>query len=188
MQDLIDFLVSTPQPPAFVRGQIKRQVTVSLTEDEYELLGRLTSHPDTREFFGRKQYEVLRHAFYYYAQDFENLVENPDWHPILTRLKNTFRQHNLTLTRDAINEVIDQLADRTNTLLDFTQVDGAMQEYDNFFEEIKDLPAWWHDSVLTLLHQHIGVERFRSRINRLGLERTLELREIEEKTRDANED
>jgi hypothetical protein len=178
--DLEAFLTEFPLPPKIKRGQAKRQLTMTLTDIEFDAISQLVSHPNTRDMFDRKNYEVMRHALFQYVYPLMELLDG-DWKPTITQLRDTLKTYTLQVMRDAIAENHDQLSIRMHTLLEFNGTAAALEEYDEYLEALDQMPDRWRVTVKFMMHQHPELDRFFKRLASMDLSDQLMLKAIEEK-------
>lgn len=178
--DLYTYVSDLGMPPKIGRGIPKRSTTITLTEHEDDIVTYLAGSLPT--LFDKKKSEVVRAALHHYIWELEDLVDN-EWKPIIQQLKDNVRRTNYLQSKDAIAEMLDRKADMFNTQLDFGELDGALYEYDIYLNEVHQLPPWWQKIVHSMAGQHPEMQRFMTRIDRMGFEAVTALKALMEKDR-----
>lgn len=172
---LLDHVTELPMPARLQRGTPKRSITITISEVEDDLIAHLADKLPL--VFDKKKSEVIRAALMVYAWDLEDLVEN-DWKPVIQQLKDIHRRSNYLQSKEAIADFLDRKADVFNTLLDFGNFDGALEEYSRYMNEVAQLPTWWQEIINTMAADHTETQRFFSRVDQMGHEAIIALKEV----------
>ena len=179
--EIQDFLIRYPAPPSIPRGTPKRAITVYLSEVEAKALSELAHRPELRDVYESSVSGALRHAYYYMIVQLHECI-NSGWRPITKQLKDTLEVHNMAATKEELFSRRDSQAAHLNMLIDYEEVDGALEEYRLLMEEVAELPQWTERIVLRAIHEHAEMQRFEGRVIARGMEWFMALREIKEKT------
>ncbi len=181
--DLTDFFDTYPAPPRMQRGTTKRTMSVVFTDDEWRTIQKLANHEHVRALYAGHQSDLVRHGVYYMIASLEPFVEAGDLKHNVRQLLEHLRHDNLTGTKELIYQLLDSKADTFNDLLDFNEINGALDEYDQFLDQVAGLQPHWRRIIESLATEHQDMERFMQRIEGYGLVAVMALKEITEKVR-----
>jgi hypothetical protein len=180
MLDITEFMTRFPAPPRLPRGVPKHTFSVVLNEQEWLVVQKLANHEQLRGTYNGHQSDVVRHALYYFLMDLEPSADSN-----LSYIRNQLIQllnHDAFLhTREMISQYLDLTGNILNELIDFGEITGSLDEYEQHLTKLSTLPTHWRRVVNTLSKEHPEMERYLSRMEKSGLEYTLALKEITER-------
>lgn len=182
MNDVQTFVDQYPKPPDRQRGDVKRTVSVVLTEPEAKVLAKVAASEAFRNLYNGHQSELLRHAFHHFVYRMEELVDM-DWLPEAQEMIQRLEEASMIGNRDAIVKYLDHKGTHLNLLLDYGEMDGALTEYDEFLDYLAGIRAHWRRIIDHQINEHAELQRFLSRVESSSLENTLALKIIAEKVR-----